>query len=171
MRKRIAGHPLPKELVMAMRIVALLIPLAITLPQLQASRPRAAAQEPVAHVQPAAAPEWSYEARRSADVALTPVVLDPPVHETMSALDSPAPVAATQATAAAVVCKAPSLRTASKLVHSAPLAKGVRAVAASPRAAPGHVKRLAWNVGCEPGAAHCAPVEVAKVTPVSRRSL
>ena len=156
---------------MAVRILALLIPLAITLPQLQMSRPAdGSAQAPVTHLQPVAAPEWSYETRRSADAALTHVVLDAPAHEAMSALDSPAAVAALQAAPAAVVCKAPSLRAAFKPVHSAPLAKGTRTAAASPRVASRHVKGLVLHGGCEPGA-HCAPVEVAKVTPVSRRSM
>ena len=156
---------------MAVRILALLIPLAITLPQLQSSRPAdRSAQAPVTHLQPAAAPEWSYETRRSADAALTRVVLDAPAHEAMSALDSPAPVAALQAGPAAVLCKALSLRAASKPVHAAPLARGTRTAAATPRVALRNVKRLALHGGCEPGA-HCAPVEVAKVTPVSRRSL
>ena len=156
---------------MAVRILALLIPLAITLPQLQSSRPAGSAvHAPLTHLQPAAAPEWSYETRRSADAALTHVVLDAPAHEAMSALDSPAPVAAIQPTLPAVVCKAPSLRTASKPASAALLAKGTRIAAAAPRVASRHVKKLAWNAGCEPGV-HCAPVEVAKVTPVSRRAL
>ena len=49
---------LPKEKVMAVRIFALLIPLAITLPQLQTSRPSAAAPAAQAtQAQPASAPE------------------------------------------------------------------------------------------------------------------
>jgi hypothetical protein len=160
---------------MAVRFVALLIPLAITLPQLQSSRPvhNVLPPQPVVQVQPAPAPapEWSYEPRLSADAPQTRVVLEAPAHEAMhSTVDSPTPVAALPAAPAAVVRKAPTPRATPRVVRTASLAKGTPTPAASSAIASRHIKRLALGAGCEPGA-HCAPVEDAKVTLVNARAM
>ena len=158
---------------MGVRVVALLIPLAIVLPQLQASRPTATALEPVVHVQPAAEPEWSYETRYGADLAQTRVVLEAPAREAMrSTADSPAPVVVLQAAPAVNVRVAPSPRPTHKVLRTAWTVKGTptATAAAPPRLASRNLKRLALGAGCEPGA-HCAPVEDAKVTLVNRRAM
>jgi hypothetical protein len=164
---------LPKELVMAVRFFALLIPLAITLPQLQASRPPAAAAampEPTAVMEPAAAPEWSYDTRRGADAALTRVVLDAPAREAMRTLDGPTPIATLPAAPFPGLCKARTPHAVSKPARPALLAKSSATAAALPRPPSRPAKTLALQAGCEP-LTHCAPVEEAKVTPVSRRAL
>lgn len=150
---------------MAVRIVALLIPLAIILPQLQASRPTTT-QAQAAPQQVDVVPEWSYETRRGADAALTRVVLDAPAHEAMRLLDNEAPMAAP----AAGPHKAPAPHVAAKLARSAHAVKGPTTIAASQRPVMRHAKSLALLSACEP-LAHCAPVEDAKVTPVNRPAL
>ena len=147
---------------MAVRILALLIPLAIMLPQLQMSRTAAlAAQDVAASVPSAAQPTWSYETRRMADAAVTRVVLELPAQEAMRTIEAPAVVIADSAVAADVtpqVRKAPQRRATPKLARAASRVKLV-----------GTAATLA-DAGCPPGV-HCAPVVVAKVTPVLRRPL
>lgn len=156
---------------MAMRIVALLIPLAITLPQLQTSRPPAAAPEGHAtHAQPASPPEWSYETRRMADAAVTRVVLESPAHDAVCTIDKTPMGNAVQAAANPGVRKAPAQPAAPKPARIASPTKVVTTATASIRPAARPAKRPPLLAGCEP-LAHCAPVEVAKVTPVSRRSM
>lgn len=159
---------------MAVRIVALLIPLAITLPQLQMSRPAAPApQAPAALVQPAVAPEWSYSPRHVAGAAVTRVVLESPLDEAVRTLDSPATGTADTAVAVAVapdVRKASPKRAMPKLARAASPVKLVAAAAPPGRLATHQAKRAPTMAGCLPRA-HCAPVVVAKVTPVTRRRL
>ncbi len=150
---------------MAVRVLALLIPLAITLPQLQMSRPRAVvAQDLVASVPAAPEPSWSYETRRLPDTAVTRVVLESPAQEAVRTIDSPAATATDDGATAAVltpqVRKVTPGRAANKHARSASPAK-----LAARRA-----KAVSADAGCAPSA-HCAPVVVAKVTPVLRRPL
>jgi hypothetical protein len=162
---------------MAVRILALLIPLAITLPQLQMTRPQAhPPQEAAALAPPAAEPPWSYETRRLADAAVTRVVLELPVQEAVRTLDSPAADVADNSAVVAAGVTPQALRKASSR-HAAPkLARAASPVKlASTAAPPGRLstrqaKRLPADPGCAPSV-HCAPVVVAKVTPVARRPL
>jgi hypothetical protein len=163
-----------KESIMAARFVALLIPLAITLPQLQTSR--VAAPEPprpAPLAQPAADAEWSYETRHIAIAALPRIAVQSPVHDAVRALDGaaaePVVVAAAPAVLAVVpahVRQAAPKRAAPRLARAASPVKLVSAAPAPGRSA----KRRPADAGCLPGA-HCAPVVVAKVTPVNRRPL
>jgi hypothetical protein len=172
-----AVHSLRKEKVMGGRVIALLIPLAITLPQLQTSRPVAAVvQELAAPAQPLTEPAWSYETRRLADAAMTRVVLELPLQAAVRMLDGPpasaaivdspvAPDAAPQAHTTLAKGAAPKLaRTASpvNLVSTSAATRG--------RQATRRAQRRPADVGC-PASVHCAPVVVAKVTPVVRRPL
>jgi hypothetical protein len=167
---------LRKEKVMAVRILALLIPLAIILPQLQMTRPRGPAPQDLAvRVQPAAEPPWSYETRRSADAAMTRVVLELPVQEAVRTFDSPAAdVADNRAVAASVtpqvLRKASARRAAPKLARAASPVKLASTAALPARLSTRQAKRLPADPGCAPSV-HCAPVVVAKVTPVTRRRL
>lgn len=165
---------------MAMRFVALLIPLAITLPQLQMSRPRAPEpQPPAALTQPAIESESTEQTRHTADTAATRVaVAESPPNEALSAPDSAAfqtPVVAA-VTAGMMVAsatearKAPPKRIAPKLTRASSPVKLVVANTASGRTATRSNKRLPADSGCLPNA-HCAPVVVAKVTPVIRHPL
>jgi hypothetical protein len=167
---------LRKEKVMAVRILALLIPLAITLPQLQMTRPRAQPpQEVAAPAQPAAAePAWSYETRRLADAAVTRVVLELPMQEALRTLDSPTADLADSGDVAAGVTpqvrKAPARRAALKPARAASPVKLASTVATPGRLSTRQAKDLPADPGCAPSV-HCAPVVVAKVTPVTRRPL
>ncbi len=158
---------------MAVRILALLIPLAITLPQLQMTRQQARApQDLAASVQPAAEPPWSYETRRVADAAVTRVVLESPVQEAVRTIDSPAAGSADSAAAGVTpqVRKATPRRAAPKLARAASPVK-LASTAATPRGlATRQARHPPADAGCAPSA-HCAPVVVAKVTPVARRPL
>ncbi len=161
---------------MAVRILALLIPLAITLPQLQTTRPRAPApQELAASVQPAATePPWSYETRRGADAAVTRVVLESPVQEAVRTIDSPAADVADNGVVTATVTpqvrKAPTRRSAPKLARAASPSELASTAATPGRLSTRQARRLPADPGCAPSV-HCAPVVVAKVTPVMRRPL
>jgi len=156
---------------MAARIVALLIPLAITLPQLQTTRPPATlTPEHTTVMASTTAPQWSPETRCGADAALTRVAIDAPAHEAMATLDGRTPVAVLQAAPDAAVRKVPTARASTRLARPALLAKGSASVAAVPRPSSRPARTLALQARCEPRT-HCAPVEVAKVTPVSRRSM
>ncbi len=163
---------------MAVRFIALLIPLAITLPHLQASR-RAAPepQRPAALTQPAAAAEWSYEARRAADAALSRVVAESPVHEAVRTHDvaaaEPVIVAAVPADLAVVPKPVRQVAPKRAVPRPARAVSPVKLVSADP--APGRLvtraaRRGLADAGCLPNA-HCAPVVVAKVTLVTRRPL
>ena len=136
---------------MAVRIFALLIPLAITLPYLQtSSRPPATAPSQIVHEQPASPAEWSRETRRRADTSFVLVVPESP------ALDA--------------VRKAPAPLAAPKSTRLASSAKAATTAKASMRTAARHAKRAPLLPDCQPFV-HCAPVVVGKVTPVSRQSL
>jgi hypothetical protein len=169
-----AVHSLRKEKIMAVRVLALLIPLAITLPQLQMSRPVASApQNLAASVQPAAEPPWSYETRRVADAAMTRVVLESPLQEAVRTIDGPTADTADSAAAAGVTPharKASPRRAAPKLARAASPVKLVSTAETPGRSATRQAKRLPADAGCPPSV-HCAPVVVAKVTPVLRRRL
>ena len=156
---------------MAVRIFALLIPLAITLPQLQTSRPRAAAPAAQAtQAQPASAPEWSYETRRGSDAAVTHVVLESPLQDAVRTIGSAPTGAAEPAPAQPAARKPPAPHATPKPDRLASSAKAANAAKASMRLTARHAKRPPLAAGCAPFA-HCAPVVVAKVTPVSRKSL
>ncbi len=161
---------------MAVRILALLIPLAITLPQLQMTRPQAhPPQEAAAPAPPAAEPPWSYETRRLADAAVTRVVLELPVQEAVRTLDSPAADVADNSAVAAGVTpqalrKASSRHAAPKLARVASPVKLAGTAAPPGRLSTRQAKRLPADPGCATSV-HCAPVVVAKVTPVMRRPL
>ena len=156
---------------MAVRIFALLIPLAITLPQLQTSRPSAAAPAAQAtQAQPASAPEWSYETRRGSDAAVTHVVLESPLQDAVRTIGSAPTGAAEPAPAQTAARKTPAQHATPKPDRLASSAKAANAAKASMRLAARHAKRPPLSAGCAPFA-HCAPVVVAKVTPVSRKSL
>jgi hypothetical protein len=136
---------------MAVRFFALLIPLAITLPYLQTnSRSSDVRPMQVAHTQPVSAPAWSRETLRVADPSFTSVVLE-----------SPSPGA---------VRKTPALLAAPKRNGLASPAKATATAKAPMRPATRHAKRAPLLPDCQPFV-HCAPVVVAKVTPVSRRSM
>jgi hypothetical protein len=138
-------------MVMAVRIVALLIPLAITLPYLQTnSPPPAAAQQQLTYAQPASPCEWSWETRRMADASFTRVVLESP------ALDA--------------VRNAPVPRAAPNPARHMSSAKAATTARTSMHPAPRHAKRAPLQPDCQPFV-HCAPVVVGKVTPVSPRSM
>ena len=150
---------------MAVRILALLIPLAITLPQLQMTRQQARApQDLAASVQPAAEPPWSYETRRVADAAVTRVVLESPVQEAVRTIDSAAAGVTPQ------VHKGSPRRTAPKLARAASPVKLASTAATPSGLATRQARHPPADAGCAPSA-HCAPVLVAKVTPVARRPL
>ena len=153
---------------MAMRILALLIPLAITLPQLQASRPVApAAKESAASVQPVAEPPWSYETRRVADAAMTRVVLESPVEEAVRTIDGAhADAADSAADVTPQARKAPARRAALKVARAASPVTLVSASGPATRQA----RRPTADAACQPSV-HCAPVVVARVTLVARRPL
>jgi hypothetical protein len=156
---------------MAVRIVALLIPLAITLPQLQTNRPSAAPTEPpVAQAQPTNPPEWSYDTQHGTNAALTRVVLDSPVADAMRTIGSAGGDAADVASVQPAARKAPSPHAAAKRVRLASSAKAATTASASTRHATRHEQAAPPDAGCEPFA-HCAPVVVGKVTPVNRKSL
>jgi hypothetical protein len=156
---------------MAVRIVALLIPLAITLPQLQTNSPSAAAAEqPATQAQQAPPPEWSYDTRRGTDAASTRVVLESPVLDAVRTIGSEPSDAAEPASMQPAARKAPPQRAAAKPARLASSAKAAAAATASMRHVTHHAKAPPPDAGCEPFA-HCAPVVVGKVTPVSRKSL
>ena len=140
---------------MAVRIFALLIPLAITLPYLQtSSRPPATAPSPIVHEQPASPAEWSRETRRMADTSFTLVVPESAkpdaVHKAEAQAQSPL-----------------AARRSSRLASSA---KAATTSKTSMRPRTRHAKRAPLLPDCQPFV-HCAPVVVGKVTPVSRRLL
>ncbi len=136
---------------MAVRFFALLIPLAITLPYLQTnSRSSDVRPMQVAHAQPANAPDWSRETQRTADTTYTHIVLE-----------SQAPDA---------VRKASVPLAAPKPTRLGSPAKAAATARAAMRSARRHAKRAPLQPDCQPFV-HCAPVVVAKVTPVSRRSM
>ncbi len=171
---------------MAVRFIALLIPLAITLPQLQASR-RAAPepQQPAALMQRAAAAELSYESRRAAEAALSRAVAESPVHEPVRTHDvvatepvfaaaDPVVVAAVPAVLAVaptpVRQAAPPKRAAPRLARAMSPVKLVSTAPAPGRLVTRAAKHGLADAGCRPNV-HCAPVVVAKVTLVTRRPL
>jgi hypothetical protein len=140
-----------KEMVMAVRIIALLIPLAITLPYLQTNSPPAAAPPvPVALVHLDSPPAWSREARRVADVAVERVVLE-----------SPTLVPTHKASVSHAA------RRSTRLTSSAKAATTAKAPMPSVQR---HAKRAPLQPHCQPFV-HCAPVVVGKVTPVSGRPM
>jgi hypothetical protein len=156
---------------MAVRIIALLIPLAITLTQLQTSPPNAAAPEAQAtQAQSVSAPEWSYDTRRGSDAALTRVVLESPLLDAVRTIGSAPTGAAEPAPAQPAARKTLAQHATPKPDRLASSAKAATAAKASMRLAARHAKRPPKAAGCEPFA-HCAPVVVAKVTPVSRKAL
>jgi hypothetical protein len=164
-----------EEKVMAVRVLALLIPLAITLPQLQMSRPRAVAAQELAAPAPTAAvePQWSYETRRVAHSAVTRVVLESPAQDALRTIDSPAAATADSAAAADVtpqVRKTTPRRAAPKAARVASPVKLAGTAAPTDRQATRRAKAVSTDSGCAPSV-HCAPVVVAKVTPVTRRPL
>lgn len=145
---------------MAVRFVALLIPLAITLPQLRMNIDAAPApQEHTVPAPPASAPEWSYEMRRGADAAFTPVALESPLHGAVSSIDG------NEAAAAAQAPTTPKTR-----ARNGPAAPKAASAKTSMRAGARKAQRPLLQAACQ-AATHCAPVVEAKVTPVSRRSL
>ncbi len=160
------------------RVLALLIPLAITLPQLQTSRPAAAVvQELAAPAQQVAEPAWSYETRRLADAAVTRVVLELPLQEAVRTIDGTATATAAVADNVVTPDAAPQGHTtlpkhaAPKAARTASPVKLVATNAATRgRQVTRRAQRLPADVGC-PASVHCAPVVVAKVTPVVRRPL
>jgi hypothetical protein len=157
---------------MAVRIVALLIPLAIASPMFQMSRPAISmAEREVTPAQIAPAPEWSYEPRQFADAPSTRVVLESPLQEAVRSMDSPAVDTAVPVVVNPGVRKATVHRAVAQPAQAALPAKRVATAKASIRATPrkGN-KSMPSRSGCEP-LAHCAPVEVAKVTPVNRQPL
>jgi hypothetical protein len=158
---------------MAVRIVALLIPLAITLPQLQTSSPSAAAPpaQATTHALPASPPDWSFDTRRGADAALTRVVLESPALDAVRTIGS-APGGDTVALAPPqpAARKAAPRHAAAKPVRPASSAKAATDTSAPMRPATRHAKAPPLHAGCEPFA-HCAPVVMGKITPVIRKSL
>jgi hypothetical protein len=158
------------------KVMAVLIPLAITLPQLQMTRPRAspAPQELAAPAPAPAEPTWSYETRRVADAAVTRVVLELPVQEAVRTIDSPAAEVADDSTIAADVTpqvrKAATRRAASKTAPAASPVRQASTAATAGKLSTRQARRLLTDPGCAPSV-HCAPVVVAKVTPVTRRPL
>ncbi len=151
---------------MAVRVLALLIPLAITLPQLQTHiDPAPLAQEPTVQAQQAPWPQWSYDTRRAPDTAFTRVELESPLYGAVHTIANPA------ADAARLVPTKPALRKAQpqRMAHAP--ARPV-STNSSARAATRHAPRAtlpAVSV-CQPQT-HCAPVVVARQTPVPRRSM
>lgn len=143
---------------MAVRVVALLIPLAITLPQLRANIDAAAPQEQAAQAAPSPSPEWSYDTRRIAAVAFTRIALESPLH---NAVDTTLGQAAV--TVAPAASKAPPTR---KRMSPQPMTSAKAALGSDTR----QVQRPLQQAACPP-LAHCAPVVVAKVTPVTRKAL
>lgn len=149
---------------MAVRIVALLIPLAITLPQLRTHTDAAPApQEQAVNVNtpPAPSPEWSYDTRRASDAAFTRVVLDSPLHSAMSEGQVP--------NGAAAAPTKPAMRKTMATHKRAP-AKTMASAKSSIHPAARKTQRPLLQAACPP-ATHCAPVVEANVTPVSRKSL
>jgi hypothetical protein len=169
-----AVHRLPKEKFMAVRVVALLIPLAITLPQLRMSRPEAPAVQSVAATAPTAeVPASFYENRRVSDAAMTRVAFDLPAQESLRAFDNLAMATADDAVAASAMPqsqKASPRRAAPKLNRTASQVKATRTAAKPNSQATRRADRLQADAGCLPSLP-CAPVVVAKVTPVVRRPL
>jgi hypothetical protein len=163
-----------QEKVMAVRVLALLIPLAITLPQLQMSRPQAvAAQELAPSLPTAEASPWSYQTRRVADSAVTLVVLESPAQDALRTIDSPPAATADSAATADVMPqarKATPRRAAPKLARAASSLELASTSAPTDRSATRRAKAVPPDAGCAPDV-HCAPVVVAKVTPVLRRPL
>jgi hypothetical protein len=151
----------PKEQIMAVRIVALLIPLAITLPQLQTSiDPAATLQEPAARALGAAAPPWSYDLRYASDGALTRVAFGSPMHDATPTIDSPAAPAAQTAPVPAVARKASAWHAVQRPARQAKPVK--TATAKMPMRSTPHRSALAPQQDvCRPPA-HCAPVVVAR---------
>ncbi len=136
---------------MAVRIVALLIPLAITLPYLQTnSPPTAAPPVPVAQTPPISPPAWSREVRRVADVPVERVVLESPTLDPAH--------------------KASVSHAARRPTRLASSAKAATTAKAPMRSAQRHAKRAPLQPHCQPFV-HCAPVVVGKVTPVSGRPM
>ena len=158
---------------MAVRVVALLIPLAITMPQLRMSRPEAPAVQSVAVV--ATADEeaaWSRESQRGSDAAVAPVAQQPSAQEAVRTMQISPAATADSATAASVlqqVRKAPPQRVAPKLARTAQ-PKAALPPSRSSRPATRLADRLPANAACLPSV-HCAPVVVAKFNPVVRRPL
>jgi hypothetical protein len=160
----------PEEFVMAVRFVALLIPLAITLPQLRANVDAVAA--PPAQVVPVAqttavapAPsalqtprDSACDTRRMADETFTHAALEPPLQ---NAVDT----AVTQSAVIAPLA-APKAATLHKRMSPKPKTSQNTALSAAKRAA----QRALPQAGCSP-LGHCAPVVQAKVTPVMRKAL
>jgi hypothetical protein len=154
---------------MAVRVVALLIPLAITLPQLRLSRPDAPAVQSVA----AEAPALSYENRQVSEAATLHAAHELPTQMSASTLQSSSRVTADSAAAAGVatqVHKASPRRTTPKLIRGAAPGKPTRTAAKPTGQATRRADRLQADAGCLPNVP-CAPVVVAKVTPVVRRPL
>lgn len=136
---------------MSMRVVALLIPLAITMPQLQKNSPPAEApQLQIVQAPMASRAEWSWDTRCMADAASTRVELEPPE--------------------LVAVHKASAPQAAPKPARHASSAKAATTAKASMRPAPRHAKRAPLQPDCQPFV-HCAPVVVGKVTPVNPRSM
>jgi hypothetical protein len=159
---------------MAVRIVALLIPLAITVPMLQMTRPQnLPAQEDLVAPPSATEPAWTPETRRVAEAAVTRVVLELPAQDAVRTIETPAADTAQCAASAGVTPqerKASPRRAAPKLAHDGASAKLVNTAGAQGRLATHRAKRALADAGCAPNV-HCAPVVVAKVTPVMRRPL
>ncbi len=162
---------------MAVRFVALLIPLAITLPQLQMSRPRAPApQPPAALVQPAIEAEPMVEPMRlAADTEITRVTAEAPLHEARHTVDGAVIDAPHAAVLTPPVRKATARRATPKVARAATpqkLATSAKAGSdrANSRSGARMTKVMLADVGCLPNA-HCAPVVAARVTPVIRHPL
>jgi hypothetical protein len=225
---------------MAVRFVALLIPLALTLPQLRNHLAEPAPAQPSTSVVSESAAEWSAASGRHLPAQFTPVVLEPASHLAAMPVSMPASMPASMPVsmsgampvsmpgamagamtgamavampgamavampaampaampgfeppaAAAIGCQAhaaaenkavavPPVRHAGA-THERGASKALRRngprVAAAAAVKPPQPKpqlarkaRPALEAGCAPQA-HCAPVSVAKITPVQRRAL
>lgn len=199
---------------MAVRFVALLIPLALTLPQLRnhLAEPAPALPQPSTTVGSESAAEWSHAPGRHLPAQFTPVVLEPSSHIAALAAAMPVSMPAVMPGAMAVAMPAampvampgfePPAAAAigcqahAAAEHKAAPAPAVRHAGATPergankalrRSGPrlatavvvkpplpkpqlARKARPALEAGCAPQA-HCAPVSVAKITPVQRRAL
>lgn len=169
---------------MAVRVVALLIPLAITLPQLRMSRPEApAVQSVAAAVVVAEETASAHESRRVSEAALTQAVPELPAQDILRTLESPAessaerPAASSAARAAETAVATGMALQVRKTSPRRTVQKPPRAVmpvklasTAAGRQATRQITLMPADAGCAPSL-HCAPVVVAKATPVVRRPL
>jgi hypothetical protein len=155
-----------QEQIMAVRVVALLIPLAITLPQLQTNiDPAPPVHEPAVQAQQAPWPQWSYDTRRATGAAFTRVELESPLYSAVHTIASPA------TDPEPLVAAKPALRKAQaqRVVHAPARPANTKALE---RPVARHISRPTLQaVSVCPPQAHCAPVVVARQTPVPRRSM